>query len=229
MDGEKLIQVSFQIPPSALDSLSRLAQQLRLLTQAAAASVPAARTGESEYVESGSFDPERFYELQRDMSEPRAVRRAVPDIADAPAVSPEISRAEDAEAVSARVWREPEDAKSAGDGSLRQPAQFARTSAPDSGARYTEERDDPLLPAGEPRRETQDLDLSAVRGEVLDEIGTPTGAGIAVQAQPGVPQSRWSGYIGEPAVSGEAPLTAEGVSMAFERDGRRYDNGFPLY
>ena len=26
-----------------------------------------------------------------------------------------------------------------------------------------------------------------------------------------------------------APLTAEAVSLAFQRDGRRYDNGFPLY
>ena len=26
-----------------------------------------------------------------------------------------------------------------------------------------------------------------------------------------------------------APLTAEAVSQAFQRDGRRYDNGFPLY
>ena len=43
MDQEKLIQVSFQIPPSALDSLSRLAEQLRLLTEAA--NVPAAPAG----------------------------------------------------------------------------------------------------------------------------------------------------------------------------------------
>lgn len=226
MDGEKLIQVSFQIPPSALDSLSRLTEQLRLLTQAAAApSAPVSRT--SEYVESGSFDPERFYELQRDMSEPRAVRRTVPDIADAPSASSVISQVRNAEAASADIQREPEDARSAGDGSL--PAQLAQTPAPDSGARYTEERDGPLLPAGEPRREIRDLDLSAVREEAGREIETPMGAGIAVETQPEIPRSRRSGTIEELADSGEAPLTAQAVSMAFERDGRRYDNGFPLY
>lgn len=228
MDGEKLIQVSFQIPPSALDSLSRLAEQLRLLTQAAAAaSAPAGRT--SEYVESGSFDPERFYELQRDMSDPQAVRRTVSDVPDAPAVSPVISRTEDAEAVSADVQREPEDARSAGDGFFRQSEQLVRTPGPDSERQYKEERDDPLLPAGEPRRETRDLDLSVARGEVGGEIETPTGAGIAVEAQPEIPRSRWGGVIEELADAGEAPLTAQAVSMAFERDGRRYDNGFPLY
>ena len=33
----------------------------------------------------------------------------------------------------------------------------------------------------------------------------------------------------ELVVPGAAPLTAEAVSLAFRRDGRRYDNGFPLY
>lgn len=36
--------------------------------------------------------------------------------------------------------------------------------------------------------------------------------------------------LGERLVTrGPAPLTAEAVSLAFRRDDRRYDNGFPLY
>ena len=33
----------------------------------------------------------------------------------------------------------------------------------------------------------------------------------------------------ELVAAGPAPLTAESVSLAFRRDGRRYDCGFPLY
>lgn len=263
MGEEKLIQVSFQIPPSALDSISRLAQQLRLLTQAAAGGTPG-----SERAESGSFDPERFDELRRGMRDPRAVQRTVRDIADAPAVSPEISPVQDAEAVSpelspvrdaeavspedpeagdavavsAGVQRELADAKGAGDEFSRQPADPVRAPAPESGPQYTlpEERGDPLPPAGEPRMnrieagstaqaEMRELALAAVQGEVAGGLETPAGAGFVVQTQPEAPQSRWSDITEELAVPGEAPLTAEAVSMALERDGRRYDNGFPLY
>ena len=40
---------------------------------------------------------------------------------------------------------------------------------------------------------------------------------------------RWTGVTEELVSAGPAPLTAEAVSQAFQRDGRRYDNGFPLY
>lgn len=244
MGEEKLIQVSFQIPPSALDSISRLAQQLRLLTQAVGAqSAPTGRTAESEYVESGFFDPERFYELQRDMRDPQAVRRTIRDIADAPAASPELSPVRDAEAVSAessqtgdavavsaRVQEEPHNARGAGDEFSRQPAGFDRAAAPDGGPQYIlpEERGDPLPPVREPQAEAEDLTLFTAPGEVTGGIETPAGAGIVVQAQPEVPQSWW-GTAEELVIPDPAPLTAEAVSMALERDGRRYDNGFPLY
>ena len=75
----------------------------------------------------------------------------------------------------------------------------------------------------------QELALAAARGEVSGGIETPLGAGVVVQTQPEMPQSRWSGVTEELVIPGPAPLTAEAVSLAFERDGRRYDNGFPLY
>ena len=52
---------------------------------------------------------------------------------------------------------------------------------------------------------------------------------IEEPAEPEEPQSRWTGITEELVTSGPAPLTAEAVSLAFQRDGRRYDNGFPLY
>lgn len=232
MDEEKLIQVSFQIPPGALDSLTNLARQLRLLAQAAGTPVsPAVRTAESESVESGSFDPERFYELQRNMPGPQAVRRTVPDVADAPAVSSALSQVQDADAVSAGIREDPADAKGAGDGFSQQSAQLVRAFPPENGAQFAlpEERGSPPPPAEGARTETRDLLPAAVRGEVTGGIEAPAGAGAVVQAQPEIPQSRWNGVTEELTVPGEAPLTAQAVSMAFERDGRRYDNGFPLY
>ena len=57
----------------------------------------------------------------------------------------------------------------------------------------------------------------------------PPGAGFQMATGPAAAESRWSGVTQELAAAGPAPLTAEAVSQAFRRDGRRYDNGFPLY
>ena len=48
-------------------------------------------------------------------------------------------------------------------------------------------------------------------------------------AEPEALKSRWTGVAEELVAAGPAPLTAESVSLAFRRDGRRYDCGFPLY
>ena len=58
---------------------------------------------------------------------------------------------------------------------------------------------------------------------------TPLGAGVVVTTHAEPPASRWTGVTEELVTPGPAPLTAEAVSLAFQRDGRRYDNGFPLY
>ena len=44
-----------------------------------------------------------------------------------------------------------------------------------------------------------------------------------------LPSADRSGLEEELITAGPAPLTAEAVSLAFRRDDRRYDNGFPLY
>ena len=54
-------------------------------------------------------------------------------------------------------------------------------------------------------------------------------AGFALGAVPAEVPGKWNGVTQELAQEGPAPLTAEAVSLAFRRDGRRYDNGFPLY
>jgi len=273
MDEEKLIQVSFKIPPSALDSLSRLAEQLRMLTETAAAqAAPVPRTAESERGESNSFDPTRFLELRQDADlPPQAVRADVSDMEDAKTVSAEVSRAGDAAAVSAEVQHELQNPWSAGELPYHHP-EDAAAAEPVNDSRHTslEERDFPLPPAetaqaGPPdavpavraeaertvpnapeagrdverqvhdvesartNAEERELVLAAVQDEVSGGTEAPLGAGVVVQTQPEMPQSRWSGVTEELVVPGPAPLTAEAVSLAFERDGRRYDNGFPLY
>ncbi|MBD5161476.1 MAG: hypothetical protein HDT14_05565 [Oscillibacter sp.] len=71
--------------------------------------------------------------------------------------------------------------------------------------------------------------LLSAQAEITGDMGAPQGVGAAVTARPEIPQSRWTGITEELTVPGPAPLTAEAVSQAFQRDGRRYDNGFPLY
>lgn len=273
MDEEKLIQVSFQIPPSALDSLSRLAEQLRMLTETVTAqAVPLPRAAESERGESDSFDPARFLELRQGTDIlPQAVRADVSVMEDAKTVSAAVSQAGDAATVSADVQRELQNAESAGDMRHHHPEDTASADPDNSSWRTSpEERDIPLPPvetvqanqldaipavrvetdgtvpdAPEAGRdverqvrdvesartdaEERELPLAAVQGEVSGAVEMPLGAGVVVQAQSEMPQSRWSDVTEELVIPGPAPLTAEAVSLAFERDGRRYDNGFPLY
>ena len=67
------------------------------------------------------------------------------------------------------------------------------------------------------------------REQFLQELTVPV-AGYYPEVQlPEAPGGSWSGVQEELTFSGPAPLTAEAVSLAFQRDDRRYDNGFPLY
>jgi len=338
MDEEKLIQVSFQIPPSALDSLSRLAEQLRMLTETVAAqTVSAPRTAESERGESASFDHERFLAMQQGADIlPQAVRADISNLEDAKTVSTAISHVEDAEtasatvsqvgdaetasatvsqvgdaetasatvshvedaeaasaaisqvedaetvttaisqtgdaeAVSAEVQKSLQEAESAGDVFYHHLADAAAADTANALPHTPlEERDIPLPPAEAVqasqldnipavRAETEvavpdapeagrdveqqvpdvestradaekrELALATAQGEVSGGVEAPLGAGVVIQTQPEMPQSRWSSVTEELVIPGPAPLTAEAVSLAFERDGRRYDNGFPLY
>ncbi|MDE7260460.1 MAG: hypothetical protein K2N78_00100 [Oscillospiraceae bacterium] len=247
MDQEKLIQVSFQIPPSALDSLSKLAEQLRLLTEVAGVpAVSKGSTADAEHVESGSFDPERFLALQQGQDRTNqgdeargAGPAAVSDIEEAKAAAAAISPAEGSEAVSAEVRGELRDAEGAGDAVNL----LSRPDAPDSPQDTSGEDTLPDAPGASPdagqqvpdaesaqaEAEERELLPAAARREISGGVEAPLGAGMVVQTQLETPQSRWSGVTEELVVPGPAPLTAEAVSLAFERDGRRYDNGFPLY
>lgn len=72
-------------------------------------------------------------------------------------------------------------------------------------------------------------EVQAAQEEVRRALETPPGAVAELTAAPEALRSRWTGLAEELVAAGPAPLTAESVSLAFRRDGRRYDSGFPLY
>lgn len=75
----------------------------------------------------------------------------------------------------------------------------------------------------------QDFAAQAASAELNAAPETPGSAGFPVTPAIESVPNRWADVAEELVAAGPAPLTAEAVSQAFRRDGRRYDNGFPLY
>lgn len=255
MEEQELIHVDLRLPVSALDGLSALAEQLRRLTAAVNGLRDPARASE-EFVESGSFDPERFMALRQKAEEAGQTRRHTQREAEAVPVRSEVNRqVREAESAGREVSEEPrppEQDELSASGEMewqieassqdtdRAEKTFeeeipaaraeAESSIPDAPAVQAEP--DSQIPEAEKvwtrEREAQ-LPLPAARADMAEGAETPLGAGMVVTAQAEPPASRWTGVTEELVTPGPAPLTAEAVSMAFQRDGRRYDNGFPLY
>ena len=242
MDGQELIQVNFQLPASVLDSLTRLAEQLRKLAAAANGPGRPADMAE-EIVESGAFDQERFQALLEkskaaDGQPSQAVRSDLMEPESAGGMLPEGPREPDRADVPARPDPErPEAAGQEPDGTAEEPAEDIPSVRPEMEERtpdapVVQTEPESLIPEAEKAwtgTGEGDLPLPAVQAEDLTGIETPLGAGMVVTAQPEPPANRWSNVTEELVTPGPAPLTAEAVSLAFQRDGRRYDNGFPLY
>jgi len=70
----------------------------------------------------------------------------------------------------------------------------------------------------------------ALAAAVEQDLKSPPVAGYPVSASSEIPFTQYGNSGMERLItSSPAPLTAEAVSLAFRRDDRRYDNGFPLY
>lgn len=267
MEEQELVRVNLQLPASALESLSRLAEQLRMLT----AAVNGLRTpsgAPEETAESGFFDSERFQALQQGTevaagkarqektAEATAVRAEMPEYVREPesagwepAGRPSLP--EQADASSGEPGgQEDRAAQGTGDAAEEAPEEIP-TARPEMSGDQTEiptnrsetDGDTPEIPAVrmEPdsripeaeriwtRSEETDLPLPASQADIPEGAETLVGAGTVVTAQVEPPASRWVSMTEELVTAGPAPMTAEAVSLAFQRDGRRYDNGFPLY
>ena len=238
MDEQEQIKVSLQLPASALDSLSRLAEQLRKLT-AAVSGWGRENSAPEEFVESGTFDPERFLALRQKAEQAEPVRAEAssqlrdpeqaeahfPESTEAPAPETDGGSAAELESRREEAVRETSPAEEI---PTTHPA--AEEVVPDPPAVRAEvEKQTADAGTAQARTEERDTPLPAARTGRTEDVPIPQGAGVVVTAQPEPPANRWSGVTEELITAGPAPLTAEAVSLAFQRDGRRYDNGFPLY
>lgn len=250
MDEQELIQVNLRLPASALDGLSLLAEQLRKLAAAVNGLRQPAGAPE-EIVESGFFDPERFQVLRQKSenavrrspgAEARSVRSEVTDhVQDPDRAGQELAEGRDLPEREEPLLREegerPEIPVRTADSARELPAEDipavhveVESTSLDAPVVRAEpesripEADEVRVQAGE-----AETPLPPAQTDVSTGAETPVGAGLVVTAQPEPPVSRWTGVTEELVTEGPAPLTAEAVSLAFQRDGRRYDNGFPLY
>ena len=257
MDRQEPVQVSFQLPPGSLDGFSRLVEQLRLLAaQLNSSSGRPAPTAPSaqEGMENPAFDWQRYYELGQGAPPPGSVQASCGEGAPAPpeAVGNILPRenGREAEPPGGAEGHTLLEAQAVWDG-----ADSPVADAPQ--ARVIPEKPLPDAPQAQPLLETPLAEAPAVRMEPVSSIPEaeavwaemaerapgpaavhaeaqtvvelPENAGLSMGAGPADIQSRWGGITEELAAAGPAPLTAEAVSQAFQRDGRRYDNGFPLY
>jgi len=282
------VQLNIQLPVEALEGFSRLAEQLRRLTEAlgGGGQMPAP-PGEDplERGENPAFDFGKFRQMGRGPEEPESVRASAEEIAGAEAVGGAVQRTvADPEG----AWRQETGQGEAEipvvpqepairqlpqeEGAEAQPVPAPQHEDSEEASRQTEEPslepealplrveveeraveavpvqmepDTPVpdapavrmepesqIPAAEEAwTELEDpaADAVAVREDIQRALETPPGAGTDLTAVPETLKSRWTDVTEELIAAGPAPLTAESVSLAFRRDGRRYDGGFPLY
>ena len=226
MGEEKLIQVSVQLPASELGRLSDLMEHVqRLLSMEggqtaspAADAVEAAMAAASEAAGNAAFDLNRFQALreanaQQAWSEPVA--------AEAAPLSLEESKPPEALAVP-DTRPMPDSIRQRIDG-LELAPEATAAGSPISGAPEAGE----MVWAGS----FQQAPEAFAAGEaVWSETPPPPAAGFPAAALEAAPPAGRMGREEEAQVIvGPAAVTAEAVSLAFRRDDRRYDNGFPLY
>lgn len=252
MEERELIQVNLRFPAAALEGLSRLADSLRALAEAAGGGAPPAVPSGEERAQSGHFDWARFRALAEGPEPPRPAEAHLSDQGEAPAHRAAVLSQPEAPA---SAGPSPADAAPEAAGQeRREPPEEAAPDAPERReTRETEPADPPALraeaaapledapavrteaetplpqPESAPREAETGAEVSSVQAEAAGAPLPPTAAGFSVGPAGGMDPGRWTGVTEELVSAGPAPLTAEAVSQAFQRDGRRYDNGFPLY
>lgn len=195
MAGEKLIQLTLQLPVSELAGVSALLEQVRRLLADGRQQAPAIST------DSGSFDEARFQAMQQEEAQA------------APAQAAQAAPAPVQEPIEAGVVYEAEGGSA------------AASAQPDTAAYPASD----VLPAALPAA----VELPAAASFRPMEQTQPEAPAAPVPVftdQPKAPR-----HPGGEALSAEVPsaapqpVTAEALSLAFRRDDRRYDSGFPLY
>lgn len=240
--GEQ-VTVSIQLPAGALGQLAQLLEQARRLMDAD----PPARTPAEESEASPSFDSRRFQELwlereERTVPEGTALPRR--ESAASGGQSPEAAAAQSPafgdlrEAVSAQGadFSPVGDAPTAGGDAPAPPPsapsaqspEFTALSPQSSSAGTAESL--PEVPAVQPGELAADIPQAVPAAAQVSGYSPEAQTASATADSPlSPPQPRQGSIREELTESGPASLTAEAVSLAFRRDDRRYDRGFPLY
>ena len=217
-------------PMSSLPEATSIQAELLLSQQnAAAAQAELSSIGEIPAVQAKLSAVQEAPAVQAELSslqEAPAVQAELSFLADAPGAESEVSFLASPPAAQADLSAVPEisadqiqSAMEEGNIPTAQPDEMLPSSeeAPSDQPHASEEGDSP--PPEEMPAVQEFLELSA-----------PRSAGYYPQVQlPEASGGIWGGIQEELTFSGPAPLTAEAVSLAFQRDDRRYDNGFPLY
>ena len=252
MEEEKVIQLSVQLPAQSLQGLTDMVRQLRQL----AAELRGGSAGGAERMENSAFDEERFLAMhevpaarsvQADADAAggavsaarQEVRRQIPEPDDAgQALSggapedPDQPAPRGPEEQLRQEERQTESQADSREETAEIPAVQASADTPMEDPRRAEGEPESALPEAEAvwaQAEERRMDVSAAAVQETAGPEDPAGAGFQMAEGPAAAESRWNGVAEELAAAGPAPLTAEAVSQAFRRDGRRYDNGFPLY
>ncbi len=252
MAREDTLQI--QLPVSALGTLAKLLEQVRQLT---AGQGPGTEEAGSGSFDPERF--RALAAAEASLPQPEAVRAAsegqVPPAASAGAELRELSElseerpgprgtmAEAAEAASVRAGDFPLDRAVPAGGPVE--AEKALGDAPSvqagaEGAAQPSREEPQRLPAEVGEELTEAAAVRSEVGDVTEPVPavrlTETAALEAVPSVaavfgdgPGQPQGGRMVMAEELTAPGPAPLTAQAVSMAFQRDERRYDAGFPLY
>lgn len=243
MAEEKLISVSVQLPASELSRLSELVNRiLRVMdsdgTQLDTGAPPAVEHSDSTY-----FDLAQFRAL-RQAATPAKMEVSQGETA------PMQERAErgtadfSSQPGGTRLPVHPADASAQGEAPIPRKAPEAeeQASVPTPSPDATES---PAAgsPAADTARNPESLDVpgpdrdraprqeaaAPIRREPLWSQEEAPAAGFPIAGMADTPSVKVPDSGRHLVSAGPAPLTAQAVSLAFERDDRRYDNGFPLY
>lgn len=239
MEERDTLQLSIRLPVEALGRLSRLLEQVAELLEGSGGGRSALSSSVGrETASSEHFDGERFASLlRREMAPAPTAERA-----EAPAFSipePPVSAggvpeaAADGKPVQAPRFTRQGDPPSA----RREPAGSEAATAtggavsnaldaPGGPAAVLESVALPPSPAPAVERPMETIPAPAVAFEHPADIQAAEGTVSAYFPAPGGGRLA---PVEELVSPGPAPLTAEAVALAFQRDDRRYDNGFPLY
>ena len=224
MEPREQIALTIQLPVEELGRLSRLLEQVRQLM--AGGSPAAGITEQTERAENPLFDSTRFQALTPGQAEME------------PSAVPELYRgeplkmAETAEAVSALAEAfSPAEAPRPAQ-ALPQRKLSTPPASPPEETQDGEILQDPTGGQAETLPEDPEERPSATalpEGQETPAEPAPSAGYTPASQLPEAPGGSWGGVREELTFPGPAPLTAEAVSQAFQRDDRRYDNGFPLY